>query len=488
MSPLILLIIVVVYLGILFSISILTSKNVNNNNFFLGTRQTPWIIISIGMLGDSLSGVSFISVPGWVQTTGMTYMQMCFGFIVGYLIVAFVLLPIYYKLKTPSIYSYLEIRFGISSYKTASILFLISKILISALRFYIVVKILQILIFRELNIPFWATSLFFLFAIWAYSFKGGIKTLIWTDLLQSLLMFSVLVLTFILISNKLDFNISESINYIVNSPKSQIFVFSDWSSKQHFVKQFISGAFIVIVMTGLDQCIMQKNLTCKNLKEAKKNILSYSWFFIPTNLLLLSLGILLLYFAEKNNINSELIQGDNLFPYLAQNYLGTSVLILFVIGLISVAFTAIDSAITTTTTSFCFDIFNVKNKENKKIKETRFFTQIVISIIILILLIFFYYQENNTIIDIIYIVVSYTYGPLLGIFAFGILTKFSIKDKFVPIIAILSPIVCFIINKIFFYYFDYQFGYELLLLNGIFTFVGLLIIKKDMFYKKLDIF
>ncbi len=478
MTALILLVIVIAYLGILFIISLITSKNVDNKNFFLGTRQVPWIIISLGMLGDSLSGVSFISVPGWVQSTSMTYLQMCLGFVVGYFAVAYILLPIYYKLKTPSIYSFLENRFGTTSYKTASVLFLISKISISALRFFIVVKILQILIFQELGIPFWATSLFFLAAIWAYSFKGGLKTLIWTDLLQSLLMFSVLVVTFILVSKKIDFTIVESIEYIINSPYSKIFEFRDWSSKQHFVKQFISGAFIVIVMTGLDQSIMQKNLTCKNLKDAKKNLLSYAWFFIPTNLILLSLGILLMYFAEINNINPELIMGDNLFPFLAQNYLGSGVLILFVIGLISVAFTSIDSAITTTTTSFCFDILKINNKGEEKIKKARFYTQIAISVLILLLLLFFYYQSNNTIIDVIYVVVGYTYGPLLGIFTFGIFTKINIKEKYVPIIAIISPLLCFFINKLSNIYLNYSFGYELLLLNGIITFTGLMIIKK----------
>lgn len=478
MTALILLVIVIAYLGILFIISLITSKNVDNKNFFLGTRQVPWIIISLGMLGDSLSGVSFISVPGWVQSTSMTYLQMCLGFVVGYFAVAYILLPIYYKLKTPSIYSFLENRFGTTSYKTASVLFLISKISISALRFFIVVQILQILIFQELGIPFWATSLFFLAAIWAYSFKGGLKTLIWTDLLQSLLMFSVLVVTFILVSKKIDFTIVESIEYIINSPYSKIFEFRDWSSKQHFVKQFISGAFIVIVMTGLDQSIMQKNLTCKNLKDAKKNLLSYAWFFIPTNLILLSLGILLMYFAEINNINPELIMGDNLFPFLAQNYLGSGVLILFVIGLISVAFTSIDSAITTTTTSFCFDILKINNKGEEKIKKARFYTQIAISVLILLLLLFFYYQSNNTIIDVIYVVVGYTYGPLLGIFTFGIFTKINIKEKYVPIIAIISPLLCFFINKLSNIYLNYSFGYELLLLNGIITFTGLMIIKK----------
>lgn len=478
MTALILLVIVIAYLGILFIISLITSKNVDNKNFFLGTRQVPWIIISLGMLGDSLSGVSFISVPGWVQSTSMTYLQMCLGFVVGYFAVAYILLPIYYKLKTPSIYSFLENRFGTTSYKTASVLFLISKISISALRFFVVVKILQILIFQELGIPFWATSLFFLAAIWAYSFKGGLKTLIWTDLLQSLLMFSVLVVTFILVSKKIDFTIVESIEYIINSPYSKIFEFRDWSSKQHFVKQFISGAFIVIVMTGLDQSIMQKNLTCKNLKDAKKNLLSYALFFIPTNLILLSLGILLMYFAEINNINPELIMGDNLFPFLAQNYLGSGVLILFVIGLISVAFTSIDSAITTTTTSFCFDILKINNKGEEKIKKARFYTQIAISVLILLLLLFFYYQSNNTIIDVIYVVVGYTYGPLLGIFTFGIFTKINIKEKYVPIIAIISPLLCFFINKLSNIYLNYSFGYELLLLNGIITFTGLMIIKK----------
>ncbi|MDR2834842.1 MAG: sodium:solute symporter [Bacteroidales bacterium] len=481
MNPIFILLIIFAYFGLLLIVSHFTSKNVNNKSYFLGDRKSPWGVIAVGMLGASISGVTFISVPGWVQSTQMTYMQMVFGFVLGYVVIAFILLPVYYKINQPSIYFFLGNRFGVYSHKTAAFFFFISRFLISALRLFVMVNVIQIIICNNLGIPFWLTTIIVLLMIWLYTFKGGIKTIIWTDLLQTIFMMLALILTIIIVSKKLDFGFADVFSSIYHNPMSKMFEFSDWTSKQHFAKQFISGALVTIAMTGLDQDMMQKNLSCKNLKEAKKNVLTYGLFFIPANFLFLSLGILLMIFAQKLgfDINETLIKGDNLFPFLAQNYLGNSVLILFLIGLTASTFASSDSAITALTTTFTLDILNKTNKSDIYIKKTRFFTQIGISSLMAILVVFFYYFNSKSIIDAIYVVASYAYGPLLGLFVFGLITKKKIKDKLVPIVAIVSPILCFAINCMLKYFFEYSMGYELLLLNGIFTFVGLLMSKES---------
>lgn len=472
------LIIILLYFGLLFVVSFFTSKKANNESFFIGNRKSPWLAVAIGMLGASVSGVSFISVPGWVQTTQMTYMQMVFGFVIGYFFIAFILLPIYYKLKIPSIYSYLNDRFGTFSYKTATVFFIISRFSISALRLFIVAKILQIVVFEHFKIPFVVTTIFILLIIWLYTFKAGIKTIVWTDVLQTFFMVATIIMTIIIICNKLNFGFFDAVEAIYNNSMSKMFEFNDWTSKQHFVKQFISGAFITIVMTGLDQDNMQKNLSCRTLKEAKKNVLTYGFFFIPANLLFLSLGVLLMIFVQKNAIDPNLIKGDDLYPYLAQNVLGSTCLILFVIGLIAAAFSSADSAITALTTSLLFDIIGIKNNNEKKIMKKRLFSQLGISICIIIFVLIFYYFNNKNIINTIYVVSSYTYGPLLGLFFYGLFTKWNLNDKFVPIIAIASPVFCYIIEFLLKKYFNYYMGYELLLINGILTFIGLIFIRK----------
>lgn len=430
------------------------------------------------MLGSSISGVTFISVPGWVQTTQMTYLQMVMGFVAGYFVIAYVLLPLYYRLNLTSIYTYLDLRFGNSSYTTGASFFLLSRTIGSAARLYVVANVLQVVIFSQLNIPFWITVGITIVLIWLYTFKGGIKTIIWTDTLQTIFLFTALIATIIIVARELGLDFSGIVSTINNSEMSKVFEFKDWRSSQHFFKQFISGAFITIVMTGLDQDMMQKNLSCRNIKEAKRNVLTYGFAFLPANLLFLSLGILLMSFVNSIGISDpELIAGDKLFPHIATTQLGPVVLILFLIGLMASAYSSADSALTALTTSFTVDIIGIKNKNEKQIKKTRTWVHIAISFIMAIIIIMFDILNQKSIIDAIYAIAGYTYGPLLGLYAFGLFTKYKVKDKFVPLVAILSPILCFLISYFLKKYANYNTGYELLLLNGFISFMGLFMLK-----------
>ncbi|HOE38576.1 MAG TPA: sodium:solute symporter [Bacteroidales bacterium] len=480
MSPLLIFIIVLSYFGVLLVVSFFTSRNVNNAGFFLGNKKSPWYIVAIGMLGSSISGVTFISVPGWVQTTQMTYLQMVLGFVAGYVVIAHVLLPLYYRLNLTSIYTYLDLRFGRFSYKTGASFFLLSRSIGSAARLYVVANVLQIVIFNQLNIPFWVTVIVTILLIWLYTFKGGIKTIIWTDTLQTIFLFTALIATIIIVARELGLDFSGIVSTINNSEMSKVFEFKDWRSSQHFLKQFLSGAFITIVMTGLDQDMMQKNLSCRNIKEAKRNMLTYGVVFLPANLLFLSLGILLMTFVNSIGIpaDSELIAGDNLYPYVATTQLGPVVLILFLIGLMASAYSSADSALAALTTSFTVDIIGIKNKTEQQIKKTRTWVHLAISFLMAIMIIVFNLVNEKSIINAIYAIAGYTYGPLLGLYAFGLFTKYKVRDKIVPIIAILSPILCYLISYLLKKYADYNTGYELLLLNGFITFMGLWAIRK----------
>lgn len=480
MSPLLIFIIVLSYFGVLLVVSFFTSRNVNNAGFFLGNKKSPWYIVAIGMLGSSISGVTFISVPGWVQTTQMTYLQMVLGFVAGYVVIAHVLLPLYYRLNLTSIYTYLDLRFGRFSYKTGASFFLLSRSIGSAARLYVVANVLQIAIFNQLNIPFWVTVIVTILLIWLYTFKGGIKTIIWTDTLQTIFLFTALIATIIIVARELGLDFSGIVSTINNSEMSKVFEFKDWRSSQHFLKQFLSGAFITIVMTGLDQDMMQKNLSCRNIKEAKRNMLTYGVAFLPANLLFLSLGILLMTFVNSIGIpaDSELIAGDNLYPYVATTQLGPVVLILFLIGLMASAYSSADSALAALTTSFTVDIIGIKNKTEQQIKKTRTWVHLAISFLMAIMIIVFNLVNEKSIINAIYAIAGYTYGPLLGLYAFGLFTKYKVRDKIVPIIAILSPILCYLISYLLKKYADYNTGYELLLLNGFITFMGLWAIRK----------
>ncbi len=478
------LLIIILYFSILLLISYFVGRKSNDNNaFFLGNKKSPWWVVAIGMVGSSISGVSFISVPGMVRGIDFTYMQTVFGFFFGYVIIATVLLPLYYKLNLTSIYTYLEQRFGKRSYKTGASFFLLSKTIGAAARLYIVALLLQTLVFDALKIPFELTVCGTIFLIWLYTFKSGIKTIVWTDSLQAIVLIISLVLIVVQVSKQIDMSFDELVSTLVNSDKTRIFMFDDWHSKQNFFKQFFSGIFIAIVMTGLDQDMMQKNLTCKSLKDAQKNMYWYGISFIPINFIFLILGAMLLLFATQNQLILPALS-DEILPMFAASYLGSTVLVLFIIGVIAAAFSSADSALAALTTSFSVDILGVQHLEENKAIRYRKIIHIIISLLFVIIIIVFKSLNNRSIIDAIYTIVSYTYGPLLGMYVFGLFTKLRVRDNIVPFIAVASPILCFILNYLVLKYLSFSFGYELLIINGLITFVGLWLTRQPQFSTK----
>ncbi len=472
------LIVIAAYFSLLMLISYLTGrKGSDNDAFFRANKSSQWYIVAIAMIGTSISGVTFVSVPGMVRNLDMTYMQMVFGFFFGYLVIAYVLLPLYYKLNLTTIYGYLEQRYGAKSYKTGAWFFLISKIVGAAARLYLVAFILQSLVFDAWGIPFVVTVIAIILIIWLYSHKSGIKTIIWTDWLQTILFLSALVLIVWQLCLRLNFDIGEMFATIRNSPHSRIFVFDDWGSTQNFFKQFLSGMFITIVMTGLDQDQMQKNLTIKNLKDARKNVISYGFAFVPVNFLFLCLGVLLLVFAEQNAITLPEIS-DNILPVIASQYLGNVVLGIFIVGIVAAAFSSADSALTALTTSFCVDILGMNKSETDAAQERgnvkkRRIVHIAISAIFVLIILIIEAIGSDSIINAIYKLASYTYGPLLGLYFCGLYTKTKPADKYVPYVAVVSPLLCILIETMAKHLFDYRVGYELLLINAAITALGL---------------
>lgn len=478
MQPTFVLIIIAVYFGLLMLISYLTSRNSKGNDaFFRANKSSKWYVVAIAMVGTSISGVTFVSVPGMVRNLDMTYMQMVFGFFFGYLVIAYVLLPLYYRLNLTTIYGYLDQRYGPKSYKTGAWFFLISKIVGAAARLYLVAFILQKLVFDAWNVPFVVTVVGIILIIWLYSHQSGIKTIIWTDWLQTILFLTALVLIVWQVANNLGLDFGGMVSTIKNSPRSRIFVFDDWGSTQNFFKQFFSGMFITIVMTGLDQDQMQKNLTIRSLKDAQKNVVSYGFAFAPINFLFLCLGVLLLVYAQQNGIVLPEVS-DNILPTIASQYLGTTVLGIFIVGIVAAAFSSADSALTALTTSFCVDILEMKpvadslEKEKRNIR-TRRIVHLVISAVFVAIILIIEAIGSDSIITAIYKLASYTYGPLLGLYMFGLYSKVKPIDKYVPYVAIAAPVICFIIEIVSKQVFGYQVGYELLLMNGLLTGLGL---------------
>lgn len=473
MNNYIILIIIAIYFCILLLISYFTGRKSDNDAFFRGNRQSPWYIVSIGMVGASLSGVTFVSVPGMVRSIDMTYMQTVFGFFFGYIVVAKVLLPLYYRLELTSIYTYLEDRIGKRSYKTGASFFLLSKIVGAAARLYLVVLILQTYVFDAWNIPFAVTTVLSIFLVWLYTYRSGVKTIIWTDTIQAVALVAMLIVIIWQIADKMDLDMVGITQTITESPHFRIFEFNDWSSTQHFVKQFFSGIFIVIVMTGLDQDMMQKNLTCKNLRDAQKNMYTYGFAFTPVNFLFLSLGILLIALGAQENMTLPALNDDILPMFCTSGILGESILIFFTIGIIAAAFSSADSALTALTTSFCVDILGIEKTDAEKAKKTRMRVHISIAILFALIILVFKAVNNRSILDAIYMIASYTYGPLLGLFAFGLFTKRKPRDKYIPYICIASPIFCFALYHYTLLVTGYTFGYEILMLNGALTFIGI---------------
>lgn len=479
MSAILFLIIILGYFAVLIIISWFTSKKADNNSFFLGNRKSPWYVVAFGMIGASLSGVTFISVPGWVGSSQFSYMQMVLGYLVGYFIIANVLMPMYYRLNLTSIYSYLENRFGKLSYKTGAGFFLISRIIGASFRLFLVASVLQLVVFDAWKVPFFVTVLVTIALIWFYTFRGGIKTIIWTDTLQTFSMLLAVIVSVILISRELNLDFKSMISTISESEYSRIWFFDDWRSQYHFVKQFLGGIFIAIVMTGLDQDMMQKNLSCRNIKEAKKNMYWMSIALVPVNLIFLALGALLFIYAGKMNISIP-ESTDMLFPAIATaGNFGYVVGVLFIIGLVAAAYSSADSALTSLTTSFTIDILNGNKMDDVKLRKTRFRVHLLISIALLLVILLFRTINDENVISAIFRVAGYTYGPLLGLYAFGLFHKTKVNDNYVPVIAVLSPILTFIINRFSSEIFwGYNFGFELLLVNGLFTYLGLWAIRR----------
>ncbi|MEM5564668.1 sodium:solute symporter [Psychroserpens sp. AS72] len=478
MSTNVIILLILAYFGILILISYFTGKTSGNAAFFKANKQSPWYIVAFGMIGASLSGVTFISVPGWIEASQFSYMQVVLGYIVGYLVIGTVLLPLYYRLNLTSIYTYLETRFGNYAYKTGASFFLISRIIGASFRLFLVANVLQIILFDDLGVSFWQTVTITVLLIWLYTFKSGIKTIVWTDTLQTLFMLIAVGVAIYYVSDSLDIQDGSILTYVLDSDLSKVFFFEDFKSANYFWKQFISGAFIAIVMTGLDQDMMQKNLTCRSLKDAQKNMFWFTIVLTVVNFVFLSLGLLLTVYAQQNGIDAH---KDDLFPILAKNHLGITVFVFFLLGLIAAAYSSADSALTSLTTSFSIDILDIEKKYSEEKQVTiRKRIHIAISIVLILVIIGFkYIIKDESVIQKLFVFAGYTYGPLLGLYAFGLFTTWNVKDKIVPIVAILSPILSYIISVNSLKWFGFEFGFFILILNGFLTFLGLVLIRRQ---------
>ena len=469
--------IICIYFAVLMGISRLTQRRADNQTFFRAERRSPWYMVAFGMIGASISGVTFVSVPGMVLTSQMTYLQVCLGFIVGYLAVAFVLLPVYYKLNLTSIYMYLGQRLGQRSYQTGAWFFLLSKMVGAAIKFYVVCIVLQQFVFDALGIRFEVGVLLLTLLIWLYTRKGGVRTLVFTDVFQTLCLFTALLLIIYTVMRQMDFSVTSAVEAVFSDERSRIFVFDDWTSSRYFWKQFLSGAFIVIVMTGLDQDMMQKNLTCRTLREAQKDMCSYGVAFVPVNLLFLALGILLAQLFESQGIAIPAKSDQLLTSFVSGNLspLASHPLpIIFTLGIVAASFSSADSALTSLTTSYCVDI---RKKASDELLRKR--THLMMCLLFAVMIILFHVLNSKSLIDAIYTIVSYTYGPLLGLFAFGLFTKKQVRDQWTPLVCVASPFICYGVDQVAQMLWGYHFGYELLMLNGLLTFLGLCLLSRS---------
>ena len=481
----------IAYTILLFCIAHISSRKSNNKSFFTGNRKSPWFVVAYGMIGASLSGVTFMSVPGGVYSGQFTYFGIVLGYIIGYAVIAFLLLPLYYKLNLTSIYSYLGINFGKSSEKTGALLFIISRLIGSAIRMYLVVFVLYEFVFKSWGIPFWIPAVLFIVIILFYTFKGGVKTVVWTDTLQTTFLLLAALMTVVVILNTLNISFGELMSVSTERGYTKLFE-TDWSHSKFFVKQILSGAFITITMTGLDQDMMQKNLTCKSLRDAQKNVMTSSFFFVLVNILFMSLGAALIYYAQETGFQlptneSGVVVNDKIFPAIAFS-LNKLTSVIFIIGLIAAGYSSADGTLTALTTTFCYDFLhfdsNEKITEDDKVKYRKFI-HIGFALLYLLVIIIFRPFHNESLIDKIFEIAGYTYGPLLGLYSFGLFVKNRKPiDKYVPVIAISSPIISYILNlyskELFF---GYQFGFEILIVNGLLTFVALLLTSKKSIIK-----
>ncbi len=476
MQPIYILSLIVIYFCVLLLIAYFTGKKDSNDTFFKANKKSPWYIVAFGMIGASLSGVTFISVPGWVEGSKFSYMQMVLGYILGYAIIGLILLPLYYRLNLTSIYSYLKDRFGHFSYKTGASFFLISRVVGASFRLFLVANVLQLILFDSYGIPFWIIVVITILLIWLYTFKGGIKTIVWTDTLQTLFMLVAVGFCIYTISDALE--IENLFSYVADNQLSKTFFFDDIKAGNYFWKQFFTGAFIAIVMTGLDQDMMQKNLTCKTLKDAQKNMFWFTIILVIVNFFFMALGVLLTDYASVHQLDAH---KDQLFPSIAMfGDLGLSVSMFFLLGLIAAAYSSADSALTALTTSFSIDILEIdKNKSIERQIKIRKNVHIIFSLILIItILIFKYFIANESVISKIFQFAGYTYGPLLGLYTFGLFTKLNVKDKAVPFIAVIAPLLTIAISYYSKIWFAFDFGFFILIVNGFLTFLGLLLFRK----------
>ena len=475
MTPTLIIAVLSAYFAFLVLISKLTSKDQGNETFFMGKRQSPWYIVAFGMIGASLSGVTFISVPGWVASSQFSYVQMVLGYLVGYAVIATVLMPIYYKLNLTSIYTYLEDRFGFWSYKSGAFYFILSRTIGAAFRLYLVANVLQVLVFDFWNVPFAVTVALTILLIWLYTHKAGIKTIIWTDTLQTLFMLIAVVLCFYYVADAMNFSLSKAVSEISASKYSKMFFFEDLRSPSFFPKKFLAGAFLAIVMTGLDQDMMQKNLSCPTLKDAQKNMFWFSVILVFVNVLFLALGALLYLFASSKGIVAS---GDELFASVAMHESMPLVVgLFFILGLVAAAYSSADSALTALTTSFCVDFLNVEKMEATKQVKLRKRTHVLFSILLFLVILLFKLINDESVVSALFKVAGYTYGPLLGMYAFGLFTSYKIKDHFVIPVVILAPILTYVLQLIAPIFWGFSFGFELLIINGLISFTGLFFIR-----------
>ena len=477
MQPFHILLLIGGYFSLLLAISYITNKGGSNADFFKAGKQSPWYLVAFGMIGASLSGVTFISVPGAVEADSFNYFQVVLGYTFGYAVIGLVLLPLYYRLNLTSIYTYLEGRFGTASYKTGASFFLLSRITGASFRLYLVAIVLQDLVFNAMGVPFWVTVTITILLIWLYTFKSGIKTIVWTDTLQTLFMLIAVGVAIYYVSDGLGIGDDGIINFIAQSDLSQIFFFDNYKSSNYFFKQFVSGMFIAIVMTGLDQDMMQKNLTCRNLKDAQKNMFWFTIVLTIVNLIFLGLGLLLTIYAEQNGIDAH---KDTLFSTIAMNdNFGWGIGVFFLLGLIAAAYSSADSALTSLTTSFSIDILDIEKKHTPENQiKVRKKVHIAMSLVLILVIVSFNYLIGDaSVITKLFVFTGYTYGPLLGLYAFGLFSKQKIKDRFVPIIAILTPFVGYAISYFSSLWFGFEFGFFILILNGLLTYLGLVLIR-----------
>lgn len=477
MQPYHIIILIAGYFGMLMLISYFTSKTGSNQEFFKAGKESPWYLVAFGMIGASLSGVTFISVPGWVEASSFSYFQVVLGYTVGYAVIGLVLLPLYYRLNLTSIYTYLEGRFGNSSYKTGASFFLLSRIIGASFRLYLVANVMQLLVFDTMGVPFWVTVSITIILIWLYTFKSGIKTIVWTDTLQTLFMLIAVGAAIYYVSSEMNLSTTSLFSLVSESDLSQVFFFDNWKGGDHFVKQFLSGAFIAIVMTGLDQDMMQKNLSCRNLEDAKKNMLWFTIVLTIVNMVFLILGLLLTVYAQQQGIDSH---KDQLFPTIAvQNDLGIGLAVVFLLGLIAAAYSSADSALASLTTSFSIDILDIEKKyDTAKQVVIRKKIHILMSVLLVLVIIAFKYLiADATVISKLFTYAGYTYGPLLGLYAFGLFTKYKVIDKWVPIVAIATPFIGYLVSYLSSTYLNFEWNFFILVLNGAITFLGLILIR-----------